>query len=199
MDSSRTARCSRSASAPAVVHAFDGVRKPLDRRCRRSYDPRHGGVAMPPLRDPSVGSGSLLGLPPVHHVVRHLPPLPALDRERPRHLRPRSAPRGAHWRGDASVLDATGRAAGGRRGAAPAAGRSRTGGPGHPRAANVRSCRRAGRGAAAPERVYRRDLVADPQRSAARRHRLVPLGRSRALTGVRGRRRASRGRSGRPG
>ena len=68
---SPTARCSRSSNRRSTPRRIR-----LDRGPRRSYDPRHAGLALPPLRHSAAGGVPLLGLPPLHHLVRHLPPLP---------------------------------------------------------------------------------------------------------------------------
>jgi len=59
-------------------------------------------------------------VPPVHDVLRHVPPLPSLGRDGPGLLRARSAPPGAPRRWDPRLLDGRGGAA---RGAGATRGR----------------------------------------------------------------------------
>ena len=63
-------------TAPHSTGRSSRARDRLDRWPRRSYDPPHAGLALPPLRHPAGGELSLLGLSTVHHLVRDLPPLP---------------------------------------------------------------------------------------------------------------------------
>jgi hypothetical protein len=72
-------------------------------------------VAVSALRDSPGRNGAVLGLSAVLHFLRHVSPLPALDRGQPRLLRARSASPTAHRRRDPRVL---GRLAG-RRGDEP--------------------------------------------------------------------------------